>query len=83
MVAPWLALGSGWMIRIADDKASLGTVYGMLTLAPLTLGAVTRGVARYMFAKSERRARQLAARARNRLAGLLPAPSADATASAS
>jgi hypothetical protein len=48
--------------------------HGLLTLAPLTLGAVTRGLARYMFARSERGARKLAARARAGVAALLPAP---------
>ena len=56
--------------------------HGLLTLAPLTLGAVTRGVARYVFAKSERRARQLAVRARKGLTGLLPAPAAETAAAA-
>lgn len=48
--------------------------HGLLTLMPLTLGAVTRGLARYMFARSGRGARRLAARARAGLASLLPAP---------
>lgn len=56
--------------------------HGLLTLAPLTLGAVTRGVARYMFAKTERRARQLAARARKGVAGLLPASTSESATSA-
>lgn len=38
--------------------------HGLLTLAPLTLGAVTRGGARYLFAQARRRVRRLAARAR-------------------
>ncbi len=57
--------------------------HGLLTLAPLTLGAVARGVARYVFAKSKRRARQLAVRTRRGLAGLLPAPAAKTTTTAS
>lgn len=56
--------------------------HGLLTLAPLTLGAVTRGVARYVFTRTERRARQLAAHARKGIAGLLPAPAAVTTTSA-
>jgi len=42
--------------------------------APVVVGAVTRGVARYMFARSERGARRLAARARAGVVALLPAP---------
>jgi len=52
--------------------------HGLLTLAPLTVGVVARGVARYLLAKIERRARQLVARARGGIAGLLPAPSTEA-----
>lgn len=52
--------------------------HGLLTLAPLTVGVVARGVARYLLAKLERRARQLVARARGGIAGLLPAPSTEA-----
>jgi hypothetical protein len=46
--------------------------HGLLTLVPLTLGTVTRGVARYML--SRRRARKLAGRARAGVPALLPAP---------
>jgi hypothetical protein len=52
--------------------------HGLLTLAPFTLGAVTRGLARYMRAKSARRARKLVARARAGIAALLLAPAAAA-----
>lgn len=47
--------------------------HGLLTLVPLTLGTVTRGIARYLYAMSERRGRKLAARGRAGLAALLPA----------
>jgi hypothetical protein len=49
--------------------------HGLLTLAPLTLGAIARGLVRYLFARTSRRARRLTARARG-IAGLLPAPAA-------
>ena len=52
--------------------------HGLLTLAPLTLGAVTRGIARYMYAKGERRTRKLAARGRAGIAAILPAAAAAA-----
>ncbi len=48
--------------------------HGLLTLAPITLGIVARGVTRYMVGQSERRVRKLAARARAGLAALRPAP---------
>jgi len=47
--------------------------HGLLTLVPLTLGGVARGVARYVYARGERRARTVAGRARTRIAALLPA----------
>jgi hypothetical protein len=47
--------------------------HGLLVLAPLTLGAVVRGLARYTRAKSGRHVSKLAARARAGLAALLPA----------
>lgn len=50
--------------------------HGLLTLVPLTLGAVTRGLAQLARQKSQRHARKLAARARAGLAALLPAPAA-------
>lgn len=50
--------------------------HGLLTLVPLTLGTLTRGVARYMRAKSESRTRKLAARLRAGLAALVPSPAA-------
>lgn len=50
--------------------------HGLLTLAPVTLGAVVRGLTRYTLARNESRARKLAACARARLAALLPAPAA-------
>ncbi|HWO25277.1 MAG TPA: hypothetical protein VNO30_41340 [Kofleriaceae bacterium] len=50
--------------------------HGLLTLVPLSLGVCTRGLARVLRMKGERRARQLAARARARLAGLAPGPGA-------
>lgn len=50
--------------------------HGLLTLAPLTVGAVTRGIARYMYAKGERRTRKLAARGRAGIAAILPAAAA-------
>jgi hypothetical protein len=52
--------------------------HGLLTLVPLTAGTVTRGLARYARARTERRARRLAARVRAGLAALLPAPAAAA-----
>jgi hypothetical protein len=48
--------------------------HGLLALAPLTLRGITRGLGRYLYARTERRARKLAARARAGIAGLLPAP---------
>ncbi len=50
--------------------------HGLLTLVPLTLGAVTRGLAQLVRVKSERRARKLAARARAGLGALRPTPAA-------
>ncbi len=52
--------------------------HALLTLVPLTLGVVTRALARYMLARSERGTRRLAARARAGLAALLPASAASA-----
>ena len=52
--------------------------HGLLALAPLTLGAVARGLARYMRAKGERRVRQLVTLARGGIATLLPALAAAA-----
>lgn len=52
---------------------------GLLTLAPATLGAITRGIARYASAHGSKSARKLAARVRAGLGGMvpaLPAPSA-------
>lgn len=48
--------------------------HGLLTLAPLTVGIVARGLARYAYARGEGRVKKLARRARAGIAGLLPAP---------
>jgi hypothetical protein len=45
--------------------------HGLLTLVPLTLGTLTRSVARYLLSRNERRTR-----ARAGIAALLPAPAA-------
>jgi hypothetical protein len=50
--------------------------HGLLTLAPLTLGIVLRGVARYGYAKGETRAKKLAARLGAGIGALLPTPGA-------
>ena len=57
--------------------------HGLLTLVPLTLGGVARGIARYVRTKSGRRARKLAARARAGITALLPVPAAPAAPAAS
>jgi hypothetical protein len=46
--------------------------HALFTLAPYTIGSVTRGIVRYARAKGERRVRTLAARARAGIAALLP-----------
>lgn len=51
--------------------------HGMLTLVPITLGTVALGLARYGAAKTEGRAKKLAARVRAGVAALLPGAEAD------
>jgi hypothetical protein len=46
--------------------------HALFTIAPYTLGSVTRGIARFVRAKGERRIRTLAAGVRTGLAALLP-----------
>lgn len=56
------------------ENPGYGEGHGLLTLMPLTVGGVLRGLARYTLAKGERRARALAARTRAGVAARLLAP---------
>jgi hypothetical protein len=51
-----------------------GQGHGLVTIARITAGGLARAIGRYARARSERGARELAARARAGLAALLPAP---------
>jgi hypothetical protein len=58
------------------ENPGYGDGHGLLTLMPLTIGGILRGLARYSLAKGERRARALAARTRAGVAARLLAPAA-------
>jgi hypothetical protein len=58
------------------ENPDYGEGHGLLTLAPLTLGIVARGLSRYALARATSRIRKLAGRARAEIAGLLPTPTA-------